>query len=107
MERRTEAHLARADHHRDVALALLTPTASSLTGSPPSDWAVVAAVYAAVHYVNAYLWETQRYEPRDHQARSAAVGRTRQLRPATSSFETSKTLAYQARYARHVTATSM
>ena len=101
MEPRTRAHLARADHHRDVALALIGPVAASLTRPPPLDWAVVAAFYAAVHYVNAYLWETQHWDPGTHQQRAAAVTRTAALRAAAHEYRWLMDLAYQARYVPH------
>ncbi len=52
MTPRTNAHLARAEHHREVARAPIGPLGTGLSQTPPLDWAVVAALYVAVHYVN-------------------------------------------------------
>ena len=84
MEPRTEAHLATAQHNHDFARALLEPAVARVFSSPPLEWAVVVAFYAAVHYVNAYLWERQRYEPRPHDDRENAVTRAVGLRPSAS-----------------------
>ncbi len=65
---------------------------------PPLDWAVVAAFYAAVHYVNAYLWERQRYEPHTHEARENAVARAVEVRAAYDAYARLRGLAYRARY---------
>lgn len=62
-------HLDRATRNRELAHVLMAPALSPNMQPPPFDWAVVAAFYAAVHYVNAYLREKQRYEPRDHAGR--------------------------------------
>ncbi len=103
MGSRTQAHLGRAEHHRNVAQVLITQAAASLTQHPPLDWAAVAAFYAAVHLANAYLWETQRYEPGDHRLRSAAIVRASALRAAAPAYESLRALAYQARYASSFT----
>lgn len=98
MEQRTSEHLAKADHHRDVAQALIGPLASQISQPPPLDWAVVAAFYAAVHYVNAYLWETRRFDPGTHPNRSAAVRAEPALRPAAPAYLRLQDLGFQARY---------
>lgn len=99
MDPRTEAHLTTAEAHRQFARALLTPRASTLLQPLPLGWAVVVAFYAAVHYVNALLWERQRYEPRTHQDRVAAVTRTRELRSTSVAYTELQDLAYRFRYA--------
>ncbi len=59
---------------------------------------MVVACYAAVHYVNAYLWERQRYEPSNHDARVRAVARAADLNVALDAYENLRTLAFLARY---------
>lgn len=49
-----EIHLIQADHNRDCA--------RMLTANPPAayrDWAVIAAFYAALHYLEALLTTTE------------------------------------------------
>jgi hypothetical protein len=101
MEQRTSEHLAKADHHRQVAQALVGPLASQISDSPPLDWAVVAAFYAAVHYVNVYLWETRQYDPGTHPNRGAAVQAEPVLRPAAQAYRRLQDLGFQARYVAH------
>ena len=97
MEPRTRAHLQTAARNRNIANALIDPS-SSIVVQPPLDWAVVAAFYAAVHYVNAYLWERQRYEPHTHEARENAVARAVEVRAAYDAYARLRGLAYRARY---------
>lgn len=66
---------------------------------PPLEWAVVAAFYSAVHYVNAYLWEVSRLDPKDHETREKAVQRDSQLRVVASHYSRLSNLGWQARYA--------
>jgi hypothetical protein len=47
---------------------------------------------------NAFLWERQRYEPRNHADRERAVALTADLRPASASFRLLWYLAVDARY---------
>lgn len=56
------------------------------------------AFYAAVHCVNAYLWESQRYEPGNHGDRSRGVRSDPQLRPCRASYDLLRDRAYHARY---------
>lgn len=44
-----EVHLAQGEHNREVAFHLLEP--------PRHDWAITAAFYGAVHYVEAWLYD--------------------------------------------------
>ncbi len=60
MEQKTADCLWTAERNSDLATELL----ATHMQTPPFDWAVVIAFYAAVHYVNAYLWERDnRYDP--------------------------------------------
>jgi hypothetical protein len=107
MELRTRQHLERAERNRAIANALLSFPQSMGLDPPPLEWAVVVAFYAAVHFVNAFLWEHRRWKPPDHNASSSAVNRDAQLRSASPSYERLRSHAYQARYLQqyHVTAT--
>ena len=69
MDQRTIEHLALAARNRDLARSLLAPGQQSQA----PEWAAVIAFYAAVHLVNAYLWETFGREPVDHGERNLAV----------------------------------
>lgn len=70
MHWRTELHLATASQNRDFAAILV----NTYDDAPPSlNWAAVAAFYAAVHYVNAYLWEIARVEPSNHLERAKLI----------------------------------
>lgn len=60
--------------------------------------AAVIAFYATVHYVNAYLWERQRYEPRTHGERTQKVRDTPVLKRASFSYRRLRQVAYDMRY---------
>ncbi len=96
MDPRTRRHLVRARRNSQVALALLNQPATSGVSPPPFEWATVVAFYAAVHYVNAFLWEKLRHEPRDHSARLQMV--TMALRSIYSAYHKLADLGWRARY---------
>lgn len=98
MDPKTTEHLETAARNQELAYALLGPPSPINVHPPPVEWAVVIAFYAAVHYVNAYLWERQRYAPRDHTARRHAVMRVASLRLAEPAYRNLQDLAYRARY---------
>ena len=95
---RTRQHLDTAARNQDIARELLNPALPISLQPRPFEWIVVLAFYAAVHYVNAYLWERQRYEPRDHGAREGAIARTHDLQSAYGSYMRLRDLSYRARY---------
>ena len=97
LEQPTQQHLVRARRNRDVADALAGAAAQGIISPPALEWAVVAAFYAAVHYVNAYLWEKLRAEPRDHRERTNMVARVHALRAAFKAYRNLQDLAFQAR----------
>ena len=72
MERLTIRHIQAAERNRTVALAHLNTQAHSVR-PPAYEWVAVIAFYAAVHYVNGYLWEVRRYAPPDHESRNLLV----------------------------------
>src|SRR3954452_1428141 len=95
---RTQAHLAKAEHHRRIAQALVNPAAHGIPPPLPLDWTVVAAFYAAVHCANAWFWERWQHDPGGHPARSNAVWLSTELRPAAVSYAVLQDLGWQARY---------
>lgn len=95
MEPRTRAHLHTADENRLFARRLVGDMRSS---SADLRWVVVAAFYSAVHLVNAYLWEQQRIEPRNHDERRSFATMIGDLRPVASQYAHLQDLAFRARY---------
>lgn len=97
MEYLTDRHIRTAERNRTVALAHLDAQAHSV--QPPAyEWAAVIAFYAAVHYVNGYLWEVRRYEPPDHQSRNLLVRGDPGLQPCRRQYERLFEVGFQARY---------
>ncbi|MGI8687437.1 MAG: HEPN domain-containing protein [Thermomicrobiales bacterium] len=94
MDPRTEAHLRMADRNRDLASILVAAELSA----PPYSWAVVVAFYAAMHYVNAYLWEKIRIEPRNHDERSDWLAKIAALKSVDGQYGRLRSLAFSARY---------
>ena len=97
MESKTETHLAAARRNRDLARALIDPSLANLRPAP-WEWVAVIAFYAAVHFVNAYLWETVRHEPSSHPDRLARVRRERPIRQCRRRYADLQTLGHRARY---------
>jgi hypothetical protein len=56
------------------------------------------AFYAAVHVVNAYLWETRRYAPSNHNDRSREIQYTLPIRSSRGSYRNLSITGYHARY---------
>jgi len=95
MDQKTADYLSKADANRDLAGELI---ASSLRSSP-YDWGIVIAFYAAVHYVNAYLWQNDnRYEPKDHRDRSGKINTQPTLYRVRSQYRRLNGLRFRARY---------
>lgn len=95
MDATTREHLTNALENRDFARALLEP---SEFGVVAVRWAVVVGFYAAVHYVNAYVWERLRIEPGNHQERGAFISRIADLQPMRRHYIRLQTTAFDARY---------
>ena len=97
MERQTVRHIETAERNRLVALAHLDIQSQSV--QPPAyEWAAVIAFYAAVHYVNGYLWEMRRYAPPDHESRNLLVKGDAGLRPCRREYEALFEVGFRARY---------
>src|SRR5581483_200027 len=95
----TQAHLEQAERHRAVAAALQDPGQVSGLQPPPLEWAAVAAFYAAVHYVNAFVFERLGQSPRDHRVRRGLVVRAAELRAVAGAYDTLFDLGWHALHA--------
>ncbi len=90
----TEDYLARAERNRTVARVFCDPQQNPALQPPPLEWAAVAAFYAAVHYVQALLWERWGLRPTDHPARRGYVVRTQPLRTVLGAYDILADLAW-------------
>ena len=97
MNDETVDHLRIAEANRVLALALLHPAATSV--HPRRwEWTGVVALYAAVHYVNAYLWERRQFAPGSHVERRRFFRSDTVLYPIRERYEFLEGYAYEARY---------
>jgi hypothetical protein len=95
MQLETDEYLATAERNRQFAEAALV----DLELLPAlRQWAAVAAFYSAVHYINAYLYEQRRFEPRNHSDRSTAIARSPELNVLVRDFQRLNDAGYRARY---------
>ena len=83
--------------NRDLARTLLDPALAGLQPAP-WEWVAVIAFYAAVHAVNAYLWETRRFAPRSHGERSTEVRFNLPISACRTSYQNLSHAGYYARY---------
>ena len=97
MEQKTEEHLQAARRNRDLARALLGPSVAHLRPAP-WEWVAVIAFYSAIHYVNAYVWETARFEPSSHGERLARIRREPAIRHCRRRYARLQELGQLARY---------
>ena len=97
MDPKTANHLRISARNRDLALALLDPSLAGLR-PPPWEWVAVITFYAAVHAVNAYLWETRRYAPTTHGERSTEVRYNLPISACRNSYLALSRAGYDARY---------
>ena len=95
MNERTRAFLAAARRHHAAAEFL-----QGVTDEEPSlrEWIAVMAFYAAVHYINGYLWEQRQIEPANHAERSQFVSLVRDLRSVRDAYRNLRDAAYLCRY---------
>jgi hypothetical protein len=100
VEKWTSDHLDTAERNRDLARSLLVASSSLRLPVPPYEWAAVIAFYAAVHYVNAYLWERYRIAPRDHADRNHHVRTDPILRRCLQAYNRLRDEGYRSRYHR-------
>lgn len=90
----TGQHLSLAGRNQALAWTLLDGTVQPV----PSEWASVVAFYAAVHYINAYLWERLRVEPRNHRERGMYVETDVRLAACRLAYRRLQDAGYRARY---------
>lgn len=105
MKLETEGYLDRAARHRRFAYTLIAPAQANLVQPPPLDWALVAGFYAALHYVQAYVWETQHHRAATHDDLRDTVRRTYQLRSIEFQYRQLLDRSWQARYLHEFTVT--
>lgn len=96
MEPKTRNHIECA--LRNEAFARWILTLSHDRPDQSNEWGVVAAFYAAVHFVNAYIWEVHRLEPRNHHQRQMHVFRDPALATMQRYYRTLAELGWAARY---------
>jgi hypothetical protein len=94
---KTVNHLRIPARNRDLALALLDPALADLRPSP-WEWVAVIAFYAAVHAVNAYLWETRRFAPGNHADRTNEVRYNLPISGCRVNYRTLNRAGFDARY---------
>jgi hypothetical protein len=94
---KTSDHLRISARNRDLALALLDPAQAGLQ-PPPWEWIAVITFYGAVHAVNAYLWESQRYKPANHGDRRLRIDNSPSLTRCSLSYRTLERAGFNARY---------
>jgi HEPN domain-containing protein len=88
--------VATATRNRQFAERMLART----NPAPPDlEWAAVAAFYAAVHLVNAYLFELLGLSPSTHEERGGMLARVSDLRRVSAEYEMLRVVAGNARYA--------
>lgn len=94
MKQQTRQYLEAAERHRDFALAL----AQRRLAPAPLEWAAIAAFYSAVHYINAYLWETYNFAPENHADRTLAVRRDATLASIALFYDQLRAWGFSGRY---------
>jgi hypothetical protein len=95
MLKKTRDHLTTASRNRTVAERLV---GRDDTETISAEWAIIAAFYAAVHIVNAFVWERQSLEPINHEERAQFVSLSSVLRPHAQTYARLSINAYHARY---------
>src|SRR5690625_2396866 len=96
MERKTRDHTEVALRNLELANWIARP--ASDRPDQANAWGTVAAFYSAVHIVNAYMWESQRVEPKNHHLRGRFVDRDPLLQTVRSDFRNLVSLGWSARY---------
>jgi hypothetical protein len=86
-------HLRQAQHNEFFAGHLLAQD-----GVPFSDWAVTAAFYAALHYVNHYFMRTAGVAPGSHDLRTSYLNRDSHAKSIAGEFQMLRDRCDEARY---------
>lgn len=79
------------DFARDV-LNMESPSQAML------NWALVSVFYAAVHYINTYLWEFSRAAPTSHIQRERTMTMWPPLHPTIAVYDKLRNSSHNARY---------
>ena len=95
MDQKTLDHLRVARRNRDLARALL---AQNSLAPDPWEWVAVIVFYAAVHYVNAYLWERYHVEPANHAERTYGVHQDPAINACEDEYDRLRDQGFIARY---------
>lgn len=95
MDDRTRKHLRTAQANQEYAFSLQSDSNATSTHR---NWAAVAAFYAAMHAVNAYLWEIARLEPVNHRDRREIMTRWSALQPLSGPYDSLFAFSVRARY---------
>jgi hypothetical protein len=61
-------------------------------------WTTASLFYAAVHYVNAYLWERTRLEPKNHEERGRLIHQWPHLSELHLQYDRLNDAGWRARY---------
>ncbi len=88
----TSEHRIRAEHNLRFAKSF------DLETTPYIDWVVVAYFYAALHLVDALLWEKENLNPDTHEVRTAWVKNKWYLRAIRDEYRELKDRSEDARY---------
>jgi hypothetical protein len=84
------AHLGQAEHNLNFFAAIDRKSFS--------DWAATVLFYAALHYVDAYLFCVLGVHPSGHGDRDAYVNRVADLKPVRDDYRELKDCCHNARY---------
>jgi hypothetical protein len=92
-------HIETAFRNRDLSRLLLQQGAQLGLQPPPFEWVTVVAFYAAVHYVNAFLWEQLGIMPSSHTERTGYVASVSPLTSCRIEYRQLNHHGWSARYA--------
>jgi hypothetical protein len=95
VDQKTLDHLRVARRNRDLARALL---AQNSLAPDPWGWVAVIVFYAAVHYVNAYLWERYHVRPANHAERTYGVHHDSAINACVDEYDRLRDQGFVARY---------
>ena len=99
MKPETIEHVETAVRDRNLARALVRHGVGLGLEPPPYEWVVVVGFYAAVHYVNALLWERYSIKPNTHAERTGYIGSLAPLTTCRLEYRQLNNHGWSARYA--------
>lgn len=92
MKPRTRQHLRRAERNAQLAQRLASEAS-------PSEWVLVVAFYAAVHFVAAHLWEIAGIDVQNHREREQFIRTSASLKLIAEAYQRLYDDGYNVRYA--------